>query len=73
MQRRATKFILNLPFGCEMTYKLRLKATNLLPISFLHEYQDLMFFFKMVNGLVHVNDDVVPTQKSSKNKNKGPE
>ena len=50
VQRRATKFILNLPFHCELTYEDRLQATDLLPISFWHEYLDLTFFFKMFNG-----------------------
>ena len=53
VQRRATKYILNLPYHCEVTYEDPLQATNLLPVSFWHEYLDLTFFFKMkVNGMV---------------------
>ena len=36
-QRRARKYMLNLPYHCEVTYEDRLQATNLLPVSFWHE------------------------------------
>ena len=38
VQRRATKLILKLPFRCDVTYKTRLRLTNLLPISYWHEF-----------------------------------
>ena len=38
VQRRARKYILNLPYHCEVTYEDRPQATNLLPVSFGHEY-----------------------------------
>ena len=38
VQRRATKLILKLPFHCDVTYKTRLQLTNLLPISYWHEF-----------------------------------
>ena len=63
VQRRATKFILNLPFHCELTYEDRLQATDLLPISFWHEYLDLTFFFKLFNGLVCVSEEIIPERK----------
>ncbi len=60
VQRRATKFILNLPHLCSETYRERLISVRLLPISYWHEYFDLMFFYKAVNGLVDVAHDVLP-------------
>ena len=44
VQRRATKLILKLPFRCDVTYKSRLQLTNLLPISYWHEFLDIFFF-----------------------------
>jgi hypothetical protein len=52
VQRRASKFILKLPFTCTESYKDRLMSINLLPVSYWHEYLDLMFFFKAVNGII---------------------
>lgn len=60
IQRRATKFILDLPFLCDPTYKERLQSLSLLPICYWHEYLDLTFFFKAIIGLVEVNKDVLP-------------
>ena len=42
VERRATKHILNLPFICKISYKDRLISPELLPISYWHEYLDLM-------------------------------
>jgi hypothetical protein len=58
VQRRATKFILNLPFYSEVPYEERLIASNLLPISFWHEYLDLVHFFKMINDLIYAKKDI---------------
>jgi hypothetical protein len=56
--------LLNLPFHCELTYECRLQATDLVPIiSFWHEYLDLTFFFKTVNWLVCVNEEITPEGK----------
>ena len=54
VQRRATKLILKLPFQCDVTYKTRLQLTNLLPISYWHEYLDMAFFYKAVNNTWNV-------------------
>jgi hypothetical protein len=50
-QRRATKYILNLPFTCSIDYTSRLQALQLLPICYWHEYLDLVYFFKVTRGL----------------------
>ena len=63
VQRRATKYILNLPFHCEVTYEDRLQATNLLPVSFWHGYLDLISFLKMINGMVCVSEEIIPKRK----------
>ena len=55
MQRRATKLILKLPFRCDVTYKTRFQLTNLLPISYWHEFLDVTFFYKAVNNLVLID------------------
>ena len=51
-QRRATKYILNLPFSIDIEYKTRLQSLNLLPLCYWHEYLDLILFFKITKGLV---------------------
>ena len=60
VQRRATKFILKLPYLCHETYRERLISLNLLPLCYWHEYLDLVFFFKAINSLVYVSQDVLP-------------
>ena len=56
LQRRATKLILRRSFRCDVTlYKTRLQLTNLLPISYWHEFLDIVFFFKAVNNLVFID------------------
>ncbi len=42
VQRRASKFILGLPFLCDASYDERLNKLNLPPISYWHEYLDMM-------------------------------
>ena len=60
VQRRASKFILKLPFTCTESYKDRLMSINLLPVSYWHEYLDLMFFFKAINGIITVAKEILP-------------
>ena len=61
VQRRATKPILKLPFRCNVTYKTRLQLTNLLPISYWHEFFDIVFFCKAVkNRLVFIDSEALP-------------
>ena len=65
MQRRATKVILKLPFRCDVTYKSRLQLTNLLPISYWHEFLGTVFFYKAVNNLVFIDSEVLPVTRQS--------
>ena len=62
IQRRATNYILNLPFLCEESYKDRLIKLVLLPVSYWHEYLDMVFVFKSVTGLDKVNPTLIPTR-----------
>ena len=38
----------------------RLKSLDLLPLTFLHEYLDMVFFFKIIYGLVSVDPSIIP-------------
>ena len=60
IQRRATKFILKLPYVCGETYKDSLISLDLLPITYWHEFLDIMFFFKAVNNIITVSNEVLP-------------
>ena len=60
IQRRASKYILNLPFHCQQSYKDRLIQLNLLPLTYWHEYLDMVFFFRAVTGCVEINPTVTP-------------
>ena len=66
MQRRATKYILNskLPFCCDTDNKTRPQMTKLLPLSYWHEYHDIVFFYKAVNNLIYVNKEVLPVVRN---------
>jgi hypothetical protein len=61
VQRRASKFILGLPFMYGVSYKDRLTSTELLPLSYWHEYLDLMFFFKaIITGIASISENSLP-------------
>ena len=49
IQRRATRWILNLKKG-DTIYKERLLTLNLVPPAYDREIKDLIFFYKLVNG-----------------------
>ena len=48
VQRRSTKFILSLPFQTNISYPKRLAKLNILPITYWHEYLDLVYLFKCI-------------------------
>ena len=60
IQRRATEYILNLPFLCEEPYKDRLIKRDLLPVWYWHEYRSRYGF---VTELVKVDPTVIPTRR----------
>ena len=54
-QRRATKFILCLPFLPNISYKERLMSVNLLPVCYWHELLDLVYFYKATHNMIHLD------------------
>ena len=48
VQRRSTKFILSLPFQTDISYPKRLAKLNILPITYWHEYLNLVYLFKCI-------------------------
>ena len=65
VQRRATKYILILPFQTEWSYQDRLIQCNLLPISYWHEMMDLAFLYKAINGFIDIDRSILPTIRRS--------
>ena len=65
IQRRATKFILHLPFITEISYKERLISLDLLPVCYWHELLDMVFFYRATHNLVHLSPSVVPVVRKS--------
>ena len=63
IQRRATKFILALPFRTDESYKSRLVTLKLLPLCYWHEYLDILFLLKCAHGLI--KSDILPEQIDS--------
>ena len=54
------RYILNLPFHCQRSYKDRLIQLNLLLLTYWQEYPDMVFFFKAVTARVEINPTVTP-------------
>ena len=59
VQRRATKYILKLPFRTDIAYKTRLQLTNLIPLSYWHEFLHIVFYFKVVNDLIYIDSSAL--------------
>ena len=64
VQRRATKFVLALPFETDTRYKSRLLALNLLPLSYWHEYMDVLLLFKLTRGFISSDLNILPEQNN---------
>ena len=60
IQRRAAKFILSLPYRCEVSYKQRL---GLLPLCYWHEFLDFVYVFKC---LVSLSDPFISVMNSTR-------
>ena len=54
IQRRATRWILRSRIG-ELSYKERLQTLDMLPLCYVREIQDLVFFYKALHGYVDVD------------------
>ena len=60
VQRRATKYTLNLGFVTNVSYTARLLQLDLLPVSYWHEYLDLVFLYKIINHLTYIDQSTLP-------------
>ena len=67
LQRRATKYILNLPFRCDTTYNQRLILLDLLPLCYWHEFLDMVTFYKLTHGIMTIDNNLI---QSSHNNNR---
>jgi hypothetical protein len=71
LQRRATKYVLDIPFRCETTYNQRLSRLGLIPLSYIwHEFLDMVVLYKLIHGLMRIDEHFLP-QPISVNKPKG--
>ena len=61
MQRRATKYILNLGFLTDVSYESRLKDLDMLPMTYWHEYLDLILLYKILNNHAFIDVSARPT------------
>ena len=59
VQRRA-KYILNLGFTSNISYTARLLQLDLLPVSYWHEYLDLVFLYKIINNHTYIDKSALP-------------
>jgi hypothetical protein len=50
VQRRATKFILSLPYQTDISYQERLTTIGIIPICYWHEYLDLVYLYKCISS-----------------------
>jgi hypothetical protein len=65
VQRRATKHILNLGFITDISYKTRLLQLDISPVSYWHEYLDLVFLYKIINNLTYIDERALPIMAGS--------
>ena len=65
VQRRATKFILNLGFVTNIAYPTRLHNLDLLPITYWHEYLDIFLLYKIINNYTYIDESARPVISGS--------
>ena len=68
LQRRATKYILNLPFRCDTSYNQRLLLLDLLSLCYWHELLDMVLFYKLTHGLMTIDPYLLPLPTNTNNK-----
>ena len=66
VQRRATKFILSLPYRTATTYRERLLVIGILPVCYWHEFLDLVFLYKSILSN-DVNVSIRTTTRTTRN------
>ena len=62
IQKRVTRYILNLQFSSSVSYTSRLQSLSLLPICYWHEYLD----FKLTHGLMNLSSYVIPHVRNTR-------
>ena len=60
VQRRATKFILSLPYKTDISYKERLQTIRILPVCYWQEYLDMVYIYKC---LVYKSDENISIKR----------
>ena len=63
VQRRATKFILSLPYRTDISYKERLQILGIIPLCYWHEYLDIVYIFK---NLINDSDSNISVKVSTR-------
>ena len=48
LQRRASKFILSLPYQTSISYKERLITIGIIPVCYWHEYLDMVYLYRCI-------------------------
>ena len=67
LQRRATKYILNLPFRCDTTYNERPTLLDLLPLCYWHEFLDMVTFYKLTHGIMTIDNNLLQPSPDNNN------
>ena len=65
VEKRATKYVLNLPFRCDTTYNQRLELLNLLPLCYWHEFLDMVTFYKLTHDIMTIDKDLLQSSPSN--------
>ena len=67
LQKRATKYILNLPFRCDTTYNERLALLDLLPLCYWHEFLGMVTFYKLMHGIMTIDNNLLQPSLNNNN------
>ena len=62
----ASILILKLPFSSSVSCSDGLIALHILPVTYWHEYLDMVFFFKITHGLVKISSLIQPVPRRSR-------
>ena len=71
VQRRATKFILSLPYRSDVLYKDRLQSVGILPICYWLEFLDLVYLYNCVVNDSDTNISIRVSNRRTRNSNSG--
>ena len=71
VQRRATKFILSLPYRTDISYKDRLQILNIIPLCYWYEYLDMVYVFKSLKNDSDSNISVKVSTRETRSASNG--